>query len=56
MIWLKLVEKGIVVQTRIIGNAKMFRLNKENVFVGKLLKLDWELTELENGKMLGLVA
>ena len=51
-VWLKLIEKEIVVMTRMVGNAKMFKLNKDNVFVEKLLKLDVELTELENDKVL----
>ena len=34
-VWMKLVEKEIVVMTRMVGNAKMFRLNKDNVFVEK---------------------
>ena len=37
--------------TRIIGNAKLFRLNKKNPFVQKLVKLDWELTKLETSKI-----
>jgi len=53
-VWLKLVEKEIVVLTRMVGNAKMFRLNKDNVFVEKLLRLDEELTELENDRLLGV--
>ena len=51
-VWLKLIEKEIVVMTRMVGNAKMFRLNRDNVFVEKLLRLDVELTELENDKVL----
>jgi len=51
-VWLKLIEKEIVIMTRMVGNAKMFRLNKENVFVDRLLKLDFDLTKLENDKLL----
>jgi len=51
-VWLKLIEKEIVVMTRMVGNAKMFRLNKDNVFVDKLLKLDLELAELGDDKLL----
>ena len=51
-VWSKLIEKEIVIMTRMIGNAKMFRLNRDNVFVEKLLKLDLELTKLEGDKLL----
>lgn len=50
-IWQKLLEKEIIVQTRTIGNAKLFRLNKKNLFVIKLIKLDLELTKMETEKL-----
>ncbi len=50
-IWDKLLNKNIIVSTRNIGNAKLFRLNKENDFVKKLIKLDWELTKIETNKL-----
>ena len=50
-IWDKLLSKNIIVPTRNIGNAKLFRLNKENDFVQKLIKLDWELTKFETNKL-----
>jgi len=51
-VWKQLLEKNIIIQTRTIGNAKLFKLNKENPAVQKLIKLDWELTKLENNKLL----
>ncbi len=51
-VWIKLVDKEMVVPTREIGNAKLFKLNKENPFVKKLIKLDWEITKFENDKFL----
>ena len=33
-----------------IGNARLFKLNKENPSVDKLIKFDWELTKLETNK------
>lgn len=51
-VWIKLVDKEIVVPTREIGNAKLFKLNKKNPFVKKLIKLDWEMTKFENDKFL----
>src|SRR3989344_5402221 len=46
-IWQKLLEKEIIIPTRVIGNAKLFRLNKKSLFVAKLIKFDLELTKLE---------
>src|SRR3989338_6839144 len=51
-IWKKLLDKAIILPTREIGNAKLFKLNKGNPFVKKLIKLDWELTKLETDKLL----
>ena len=50
-IWDKLLEKKIIVHTRNIGNAKLFKLNKEDYFVRKLIKFDWELTKTETDKL-----
>ena len=52
IIWKKLLDKQIIVPTRTIGNAKLFKLNKNNPFVKKLIKFDAELTKLETDKML----
>jgi len=51
-VWKKLLNKKIVVRTRTIGNAKLFKLNTKNPAVQKLVKLDWELTKFETDKML----
>ena len=50
-VWKSLLEKEIVVQTRAIGNAKLFKLNKKNPSVLSLIKFDWELTKLETNKL-----
>jgi len=50
-IWEQLLNKGIIMPTRMIGNAKLFKLNKDNLFVEKLIKFDWELTKLETDKL-----
>ena len=34
-----LVKNGIVIPTRQIGNAKLFRLNKDGAFVKKMIEL-----------------
>lgn len=51
-IWRGLLSKEIIIPTREIGNAKLFKLNKKNLFVEKLIKFDLELTKLETDKLL----
>ncbi|MFH1452061.1 MAG: hypothetical protein ABIF88_02715 [archaeon] len=51
-VWPKLIEKEIVISTRMIGNAKMFKLNRKNPFVQKLIEIDDKLTKFENDKIL----
>ncbi len=50
-VWSQLINKNIIMSTRTIGNAKLYRLNKENPFVIKLINLDGELTKLETDKL-----
>jgi len=50
--WTKLLNKNIIIPTREIGNAKLFRLNKKNPFVEKIIKIDKELTKFETDKLL----
>ncbi len=42
-IWCVLEESGIVVMTRKVGKAKMYRLNRESEVVKKLIELDMAL-------------
>lgn len=42
-IWQKLEASGFVVQTRKIGNARLYKLNVQNPVVQKLLELNKEL-------------
>lgn len=39
-IWHILEKKGIVIETREIGRAKMYKLNKSNPIVKKFMELD----------------
>ena len=50
VVWKHLIKKGIVIQTRTVGNAKMFKLNTKNPIVRKLVKLDKDITNLETEK------
>jgi len=51
-IWKQLFDRKLIVKTREIGNAKLFKLNKENLAVQKLIKFDSELIKLENNKII----
>lgn len=51
-VWKKLVNKKIVTQTRKIGNAKLFKLNTENLWVKELIRMDKLITDLETEKFL----
>ncbi len=42
-IWRDLEDSGIMVMTRQVGKAKMYRLNRENEVVKKLVELDLAL-------------
>ena len=39
-IWDKLIENKIIVHTRDIGRAKLFKLNKENPKIKKIMEID----------------
>lgn len=51
-LWPQLVEKKIVLFTRKIGNAKLFRLNTKNPWVKELIKMDQIITKIETEKLL----
>jgi len=43
--WKKLVKGKVVAQTRIIGKAKLYKLNRQNPAVACLIKLYWATTK-----------
>lgn len=51
-IWPHMVKKDIVVPTRKIGNAKLFRLNTKNIWVKELIRMDKIITKLETEKFI----
>ncbi|MBU0979841.1 MAG: hypothetical protein KJ709_03470 [Nanoarchaeota archaeon] len=51
-LWPQLVDKDIVVLTRKIGNAKLFKLNASNPWVKELIRMDKVITKLETEKLL----
>ena len=46
-IWDSLLKSDIVVHTRIIGNSKLYKLNKDNFIVKKLIEIDDNLVKNE---------
>ncbi len=48
LLWDRLVSHGIVMETRRIGKVSRYALNAESPLVKHLIKLDLELTFVEN--------
>jgi len=46
MFWEDFVKNKIVIQTRTIGKAKLFKLNEDNPVIQGLLSWSWNLTKL----------
>ena len=44
-LWKELKEKNIVMQTRIVGKAKMYRLNLKNPVVGRFIDYYWAVVD-----------
>ncbi len=59
-IWEKLIKAKIIVKTRIIGRAELYKINKQNPKVKALIELDFKLSgaaareELEKSSMRNL--
>lgn len=51
-IWKILVKRKIVIFTRNIGKAKMYRLNRENLQVEKFINYYWSVVDSETNKQL----
>ena len=45
LFWNKLEKKGIVVNTRTVGKAKMYKLNSTNPITRKFRDFYWETTK-----------
>jgi transposase len=52
LMWPHLIETGVLVQTRTIGKAKLFTINKESEITKKFKKFYWTLTRLISDKLL----
>jgi hypothetical protein len=45
LFWPRFEKEGIVVNTRIVGKAKMYKLNLANPMIGKFRDFYWETTK-----------
>ena len=52
LFWKNLIKYRIVKQTRVIGKAKLYQLNKQNPVVQQFRKLYWTTTKKETEKQL----
>ena len=50
--WKELEKRKVVLNTRDIGRAKLYKLNTKDPTVQKLIKLHWEIIKTETDKML----
>ena len=50
--WPDLVKKKIVVLSRKVGKAKLYKLNRNNVAVKHFVKMYWSLTKQQTDKFL----
>ena len=53
-IWREFKEKKVVVQTRVVGKAKMYRLNLKNPVVNKFIDYYWAVVDSVAKKESGL--
>jgi len=52
LFWKNLVGRSIVICTREVGKAKMFKLNFENQVMQKFKQFYWETTKLKTDELL----
>lgn len=48
LFWKDLEKANIVTQTRVVGKAKMYKLNKKNPIVKNFIKMYWSLVKKKN--------
>ena len=53
-IWKEFVKRKIVVNTRNVGKAKMYKLNRENPQVEKFVEYYWSVVDSEVDKQLNI--
>ncbi len=51
-IWKELIKREIVIHTRDVGKAKMYKLNRDNPLVEKFIDYYWSVVNIEAEKLL----
>ena len=51
-IWKEIVKRKVVIHTRNVGKAKMYKLNRDNPQVEKFVEYYWSVVNLEVDKQL----
>lgn len=51
-IWPQLIERSVVIFTRKVGNAQLYKFNVQNAWVKELIKIDNLITKLETNRLL----
>ncbi len=46
--WPEFVKAGLVIETRKVGKARMFKLNEKNPIVRQMLRLQWTIAKKAN--------
>ena len=54
LIWPELMKTDIILQTRIVGKSKMFKLNEKNPIAQELSRLQWSIAKFIIHKKMGM--
>ena len=52
LFWKTLIDRKIITKTRVVGKAKMYKLNKGNPEVREFIKLYWLVIDRETSRLL----
>lgn len=52
LLWKSFVDRKMVAQTRVVGKAKMYKLNRENPEIKEFIKLYWLVINRETARLL----
>ena len=50
--WKELEKRKVVLHTRDIGRARLYKLNTQDITIQKLIRLHWEIIKAETDKIL----
>ena len=52
LFWKNLVDRKMIKQTRVVGKAKMYKLNTDNPEIKEFIKLYWLVIDRETDRLL----